>query len=90
MDLADKIRSYVSSWERRGYPDGIPDEAPVRLEELGKVPSYRVICIAIMKNDKNLESLGFRRTPCQIYMDLKRVELRSKGKAVCPQQLRLF
>lgn len=88
--MIGRIAQYVRMWERRGYRDGIPDEAPSRLEDLGKVPSYRLICIAIMKNEKNLETLGFSRKPCQIYMDLKRIELQAMGKPVCAQQMSLF
>lgn len=90
MTIQDRIAAYIESWKRKGYPDGIPDEAPWRLEELGKVPSYRLICLALMKNDKALETLGLSRKPCEVYMDLKRIELRLKGKQTCPQQLRLF
>ncbi len=86
-----KIQQYIRTWEKRGYPNGIPDEAPSRLEELGKVPSYRLICIAIMKNDKNLEMLGFTRKPCDLYMKLKRQELLLKGKIKWePVQRKLF
>ncbi len=89
MDSA-LIRKWVASWERKGYEGGIPDEAPEALEARGRVPSYRLICKAIMANDKTLESLGFRRTPCQAYLDLKRIELQARGKAVNPQQGRLL
>ena len=85
-----KIDKYIASWKRKGYPQGLPDEAPVRLEELGKVPSYRAICIAIMKNDKALESLGFTRKPCSLYMELKREEIALRGDKVYPWQPSLF
>ena len=84
--MKDRIRSYVSNWERRGYESGIPDEAPVRLESLNRVASYRLICQAIVKNDFQLETLGFSRTPCELYMHLKRIELTAKGK-IKPQRL---
>lgn len=90
MDLKRKIQQYVSSWKRKGYPQGIPDEAPSRLEELRKVPSYRVICLAILKNEKNLESLGFSRRPCDLYMQLKCDEISLRGDKVKPWQPRLF
>lgn len=90
MDLKRKIGQYVSSWKRKGYPGGIPDEAPSRLEDLNKVPSYRLVCLAIMKNDKTLASLGFSRCQCQVYMDLKREELRLRGEKIGPWQPRLF
>ncbi len=85
-----KIRQWIKSWERKGYPNGIPDEAPIALEDRGRVPSYRLICKAIMMNDKNLETLGFNRVPCRAYLELKRVELQAKGRAVNPLQGRLF
>lgn len=91
-DIKPKIQSYIAQWERRGYPDGIPDEAPAELERLNnKVPSYRLICLAIIKNDKQLESLGFTRRPCEIYNILKREELEARGVEIRkPCQLRLF
>lgn len=86
-----RIQRYVSQWERRGYPHGIPDEAPAELERVtGKVPSYRLICLAIIKNDKQLESLGFTRKPCELYNVLKREELRQRGVIIKPCQGRLF
>lgn len=85
-----KIRHWVRSWERKGYEDGIPDEAPETLEDRGRVPSYRMICKAIMMNDQQLETLGFNRVPCQAYLELKRIELQAKGKPVSPLQGRLL
>jgi len=66
-------------WESRGYSDGIPDEAPLRLEALNKAPSYRMICIAIMKNDKQLKTLGYSREKCHAYTDIKKEELIRRG-----------
>ena len=77
----DKICWWIRSWERRGYPDGIPDEAPPILEELGRVPSYRLICMAIMKNDHTLALLGFSRPKCELYNQLKREEILSRNRA---------
>ena len=77
-----RIGGYVKTWEGRGYQDGIPDEAPSVLESLNKVPSYRTICLAIMKNDTALLTLGFSREPCQAYTALKRIELKARGVIV--------
>jgi predicted phosphoadenosine phosphosulfate sulfurtransferase len=87
-----KIAEYIHKWTSRGYPDGIPDEAPRRLEDSNKVGTYRLICIAILKNDVALKTLGFNRTPCNLYMELKRSELIAKGKIVSElsRQLSLF
>lgn len=77
--LKRKIREYVRKWEGHGYPRGIPDEAPSTLERLNKVPSYRIICQAIMKNDVALMTLGYQRAPCEAYNVLKRIELVQRG-----------
>ncbi len=73
-----KIRNYIAKWERQGYPNGIPDEAPPRLEMAGKVPSYRFICRAILKNDIHLLSLGGSRPHCPLYDAIKREEIRAR------------
>jgi predicted phosphoadenosine phosphosulfate sulfurtransferase len=65
----------------------LPDEAPRRLEELNKVPSYRQICIAILKNDKHLKTLGQSQPISKVYSQLKRKELEERG--VIPKQWRL-
>lgn len=87
-----KIRAYVAIWKTRGYPEGIPDEADPVLEMLGKVPSFRMICRAIMKNDVALLTLGYGRQPCETYMVLKRQELAARGQPLWPHspQLELF
>jgi predicted phosphoadenosine phosphosulfate sulfurtransferase len=78
--LKKKILDWIKKWEDRGYSGGIPDEAPRRLEALCKVPSYRMICIAIMKNDKQLESLGYSRIECHAYRELKKIEIEGRSK----------
>lgn len=66
MGVKSNIKKYIESWESKGYGDGIPDEAPFQLERRGLVPSYRMICIALMKNPNNLEILGFKRVKCKL------------------------
>lgn len=73
-----KIVKYVASWERRGYPLGIPDAAPAELEDSNKVPSYRMICRAIMRNDVSLSTLGFSRPKTPEYMALKKLEIEAR------------
>lgn len=75
MGAKAKIQEYIFKWENKGYESGIPDEAPVELEKRGLAPSYRMICIAIMKNPNNLESLGFGREKCKVYQEIKRQEI---------------
>ena len=73
-----RIADYVKLWEERCYPDGIPDEAPPELEAAGLVPSYRRICAAIIKNDVQLQTLGYSRQKCPIYMEIKRIEIAAR------------
>ncbi len=74
--MREKILSYIKEWERRCYHDGIPDEAPNEIESM--VPNYKSICIAILKNDTHLQSLGFSRPKCEAYNILKRIELKNR------------
>lgn len=75
-----RILDYIRKWEMRGYTAGIPDEADAVLEERLKVPSYRVICMAILKNDRQLETLGYSKPKSVAYMDLKKIELAERKK----------
>lgn len=78
--MREKILNYIKKWESQGYPDGIPDEADLKLEALNKVPSYRMICKAILKNDLALTSLGYSRPKTESYNILKRIELSQRAK----------
>lgn len=86
---ANVILEYVELWQSRGYKSGIPDEAPEVFEKENMAPSYRLVCLAIMKNDEQLQTLGHSRKPCRIYNCLKREELRQRGK-IKHSQMRLF
>lgn len=60
-------------WEKRCYTNGIPDEAPFELKD--RVPSYKNICMALLKNDFNLVSLGYSPKTTKYYSMLKRIEI---------------
>ncbi len=85
-----KILDWIRRWESKGYSDGIPDEACPYLELAGKAPSYRRVCIAIMRNDYSLETLGLSRDPCEVYNIIKRMELMASGKIKPSPQMDLF
>jgi len=89
-NMQRKILEYVEIWKARGYPEGIPDEADPILENFNKVPSFRMICRAIMKNDVALLTLGYSRQPCAIYNSLKREELILRGDFISHDQYELF
>lgn len=80
------IIEYIQDWEKKCYFNGIPDEAPLRLEQLNKVPSYKQICLAILKNDYSLKTLGIEKKKTPLYSEFKRIELTNRCKI---KQLRL-
>ncbi len=75
LSFEDRIQFYIEEQESRGYQDGLPDEAHPRIEQLGKAPSYRRICKAILCNDIHLESLGMQKPKIALYSYLKRIEI---------------
>ena len=88
MGTKSKVFKYIDNWKKKGYPDGIPDEAPFQLEKRGIVPSYRMICITLMKNPNNLEALGYAREKCNIYQEIKREEIYNRDTK--NKQLKIF
>lgn len=58
-----KIKTFLKWWENKGFTlDLIPDEGNLKLENSGKIPSWRRICKCIIKNDWWCRSLGFSQT----------------------------
>lgn len=80
MYTADKVREYIKKWKARGYPEDIPDEVPAALMNQLLAPSYKAICMALLKNDNNLESLGFTPKKSHWYSAIKRVELAERAR----------
>lgn len=69
----NKIAVFLNWYLDRGYPNGIPDEADVKLEAAKKVPSWRRIVKAILKNDYWCKSLSFSMHKSTGYENYKRV-----------------
>ena len=53
-----KFKDYIEKWLKRGY-NTIPDECPSILESKNIVPSYRLLCSVILKNDFNCIKIGY-------------------------------
>lgn len=71
----NKILLYRKWWRERGYPDGIPDEAPYELETARKVPSWRRVVKTLLRNDYWCKGLGFsqhKSAAYEKYLDLMR------------------
>lgn len=78
--MKTKIQKYIKTWKTRGYPEDIPDEVPEKLMQLGLAPSYKAICIAILKNDHPMQSLGFTPKKSEWYNKLKKIEIEGRTK----------
>ena len=71
----NKIYIFEKWWRKRGYETGLPDEAPYALETARKVPSWRRVCKALLRNDYWAKGLGFsqhKSTAYQKYLKLMR------------------
>lgn len=71
----NKMLLFQRWWMERGYPDGIPDEAPYDIEAARKAPSWRRICKALLRNDYWFKGMGFsqhKSTAYGRYLDLMR------------------
>lgn len=71
----NKVALFTRWWEARGYPDGIPDEAPYDLEAARKAPSWRRVCKSLLRNDYWFKGMGFtqhRSAAYGKYLDLMR------------------
>lgn len=69
----NKILLFQKWHMERGYPEGIPDEAPYELEAKRLAPSWRRICKSLLKNDYWCKGLGFtqhKNTAYKKYLDL--------------------
>ena len=69
-----KIEAYIRVWQSRCYSDGIPDAVPDGIAKSMRVPSYKAIAIAILKNDHALSSIGFSGKMSEYYGMIKQHE----------------
>ncbi len=63
----DKIMLFEKWWVERGYPDGIPDEAPYELEAKRIAPSWRRVCKTLLRNDYWGKGIGFSQQKSGAY-----------------------
>jgi len=63
----NKISVFLKWYEVRGYQFGIPDEGDINDEADKKVPSWRRICKALLRNDYWCKGLSFTQTKSQAY-----------------------
>ena len=77
------IKAYITIWENRCYPDGLPDEAPEDIKHL--VPAYKKLVLSILTN--NYKEIRQDKPRSRYYRILKQQELRERGVI---RQLKLF
>ena len=73
MEISKKDPSYIKWYMDRGYEDGIPDAGDYRLEQSGKIPSWRRICRTLLRNDYWCKGLGFSPTKRSAYDHYKQM-----------------
>ena len=73
-----RFRSFVQGWKKRGYHDGIPDEAPYVLENNYWAPSYRRMCKVLLRNDWWCKGLGLTQPKSEAYAQY--IEIKKKRK----------
>jgi predicted phosphoadenosine phosphosulfate sulfurtransferase len=69
----NKVAVFLKWWTSRGYPDGIPDEAPSSEEASKETPSWRRVCKALLRNDYWCKGLSFTQTKSEAYAKYQRV-----------------
>jgi predicted phosphoadenosine phosphosulfate sulfurtransferase len=74
-----RFRTFVSGWKKRGYHEGIPDEAPLVLENNYWAPSYRRLCKVLLRNDWWCKGLGMQQPKSDAYE--KYLQIKNKRKA---------
>ncbi len=72
-----KFKVFIGWWKKRGYPDGIPDEAPPTLENGRIAPSWRRICKVLLRNDWWVKGLAFTQPKSAAYG--KYLEMKMSG-----------
>lgn len=74
----NKVAVFLHWWETRGYPNGIPDEGDIHEEAAKKVPSWKRICKALLRNDYWCKGLSFSQTKSSAYEKYKKVMKRRR------------
>lgn len=74
-----KFRSFITGWKKRGYRNGIPDEAPHILEQKMWAPSWRRLCKVILRNDYHGKGLGLTQPKSEAYGRYLEIKKKRKG-----------
>ena len=78
-----KFKTFIAWWKKRGYADGMPDEAPVILESKRLAPSWRRLCKVLLRNDYWCKGLNFSQPKSEAYG--RYLEIKKSKKLVSTQ-----
>lgn len=84
----NKIILFIRWWKEKGYPDGLPDEAPYELEANRKAPSWRRIVKSLLRNDYWCKGLSFTQHKSEAYK--KYLDLMKRRREEWKTQEELF
>lgn len=85
----NKIYTFISWWKDRGYPEGIPDEAPYLLESKKLAPSWRRVCKSLLRNDFWCKGLGFTQHKTDAYKKYLEMKKRKRNEDEFAKQLKI-
>jgi predicted phosphoadenosine phosphosulfate sulfurtransferase len=77
----DRFNSWLLGWHKRGYRNGIPDEAPRELEKKYWVPSWRRMCKVLLRNDWWCKGLGMTQPKSEAYSKYLSIKRERKAYA---------
>lgn len=76
-----KIFVFQEWWQKKGYPNGIPDEADYALEVKKLAPSWRRVCKSLLRNDYWMKGLSFTQHKSAAYNNyIKLIQKKIKDK----------
>lgn len=73
LHYKERFKKFIAGWQNRGYKT-IPDEAPINLENMCWVPSWRRMCKVILRNDYWCKGLGQTQPKSDAYIQFKEIK----------------
>jgi len=75
------FKKFLAWWVERGYEGGIPDSAPILLENKKHVPSWRRLCKVLLRNDWWGKGIGFSQPKSEAYGQFLELKRQKKAEA---------
>lgn len=82
----NKVWIFDKWWRKRGYADGIPDEAAYHMEAKRKAPSWRRVCKSLLRNDYWCKGMGFSQHKSAAYTRYLELMKRRRAKPETPME----